>query len=255
MPDGVFLKTTSDNIGVGSADNAAQMQVYANIRNPLVVSDREALATILAKDQEYAALKARADQMDVQLAQEYEDLYAKLDEQAKAEGKRSVGKNDQIEQFFEQGNIALREAAGAARTRATQVLKDAGYDGLVMERDKGSFGRSVKTVVAFNPDQTRIKSRTVPAIDTTKPAPEPRPDGIKQAEASVAKPEDTRALAAQHSVDPATGAFPEEAQVAQLATEGRLTPDDAANLAQAEADYHAGSAFGEALKSVVGCLL
>jgi hypothetical protein len=92
-------------------------------------------------------------------------------------------------------------------------------------------------------------------VDTSKPAPEPRPDGIKQAEASVARPEDTKALAAQYSVDPATGAFPEEAQVAQLATEGRLTPDDAANLAQAEADYHAGSAFAEALKSVVGCLL
>jgi GNAT superfamily N-acetyltransferase len=94
-----------------------------------------------------------------------------------------------------------------------------------------------------------------PAIDTSKPAPEPRPEGIKQAEASVARPEDTKALAAQYGVDPATGAFPEEAQVAQLATEGRLTPDDAANLAQAEADYHAGASFGEALKSIVGCLL
>jgi hypothetical protein len=93
------------------------------------------------------------------------------------------------------------------------------------------------------------------AVDTTRPAPALRPDGIKQAEASVAKPEDIKALAAQHSVDPATGAFPEEAEVAQLATEGRLTPDDAATLAQAEADYHTGSAFAEALKSVVGCLI
>jgi hypothetical protein len=99
------------------------------------------------------------------------------------------------------------------------------------------------------------RPKVAPAIDTSKPAPEPRPEGIKQAEASVAKPEDTKALAAQYSVDPATGAFPEEAQVAQLATEGRLTPDDAANLAQVEADYHAGSAFAEALKSVVGCLV
>jgi hypothetical protein len=92
-------------------------------------------------------------------------------------------------------------------------------------------------------------------MDVSAARPEPRPEGIKQAEASVAKPEDTKALAAQYSVDPATGAFPEEAQVAQLATEGRLTPDDAANLAQAEADYHAGASFGEALKSIVGCLL
>jgi hypothetical protein len=94
-----------------------------------------------------------------------------------------------------------------------------------------------------------------PSIDTAKASPERRPDGIKQAEASIAKPEDTKALAAQYSVDPATGGFPEESEVAQLATEGRLTPDDAATLAQAEADYHTGSAFAEALKSVAGCLL
>jgi hypothetical protein len=108
---------------------------------------------------------------------------------------------------------------------------------------------------AIQKTQAVTRVNTPGAIDTSKPVPEPRAEGIKQAEASVAKPEDTKALAAQYSVDPATGAFPEEAQVAQLATEGRLTPDDAANLAQAEADYHAGASFGEALKSIVGCLL
>lgn len=93
------------------------------------------------------------------------------------------------------------------------------------------------------------------AVDTTQARTEPRSEGVKQAEASVAKPENTKALAAQFSVDPNTGAFPEETEVAQLATEGRLTPDDAMTLAQAEADYHTGSAFAEALKSVAGCLL
>jgi hypothetical protein len=93
------------------------------------------------------------------------------------------------------------------------------------------------------------------AIDTTAARPEPRSEGVKQAEASVAKPENTKALAAQFSVDPNTGSFPEEADVAQLATEGRLTEQDAVTLAQAEADYQTGSAFAEALKSVAGCLL
>jgi hypothetical protein len=93
------------------------------------------------------------------------------------------------------------------------------------------------------------------AIDNTKARTEPVPEGRKQAEAAISKPEDTKALAAQHSVDPATGAFPEETEVAQLAAEGRLTPDDAVTLAQAEADYHTGAAFAEALKSVAGCVL
>jgi hypothetical protein len=93
------------------------------------------------------------------------------------------------------------------------------------------------------------------AVDTTTARSEPRAEGVKEAEASVAKPENTKALAAQYSVDPQTGAFPEEADVAQLAAEGRLTADDAVTLAQVEADYHTGSAFAEALKSVAGCLL
>lgn len=99
------------------------------------------------------------------------------------------------------------------------------------------------------------RAKPAPGIDSTVARPEPRAEGVKEAEASVAKPENTKALAAQYSVDPQTGAFPEEADVAQLAAEGRLTADDAVTLAQAEADYHTGSAFAEALKSVAGCLL
>jgi hypothetical protein len=99
------------------------------------------------------------------------------------------------------------------------------------------------------------RDKPAPAIDTTAARPEPTPEGVKRAEASVAKPEDTKALAAQYSVDPATGAFPEEADVAQLAAEGRLTAEDTVTLAQAHADYETGASFAEALKSVAGCLI
>jgi hypothetical protein len=92
-------------------------------------------------------------------------------------------------------------------------------------------------------------------IDTYRPASEPLPEGIKQAEASVAKPEDTKALAAQHSVDPATGAFPEEADITQLADEGRLTEQDIQTMAQAHSDYEVADAYAEAIKSVAGCLI
>jgi hypothetical protein len=38
-------------------------------------------------------------------------------------------------------------------------------------------------------------------------------------------------------------------------TEGRLTEDDEADLADAQTAFEDGKAYGEALKSVVGCLL
>jgi hypothetical protein len=135
------------------------------------------------------------------------------------------------------------------------VKENPGVRVLAGERVSGARRGGIHGLAGTGEHIALTLPRTRTAIDTAKPAPETRPEGIKQAEASVAKPEDTKALAAQYSVDPATGAFPEEAQVAQLATEGRLTPDDAVNLAQAEADYHAGASFGEALKSIVGCLI
>ncbi|PAQ00901.1 hypothetical protein LRP31_25430 [Mesorhizobium mediterraneum] len=99
------------------------------------------------------------------------------------------------------------------------------------------------------------KPKTAPAIDTTAARPDVAPEGIKQAEAAVAKPDDAKALAAQYRVDPQTGSFAEEAEVAQLAAEGRLTAEDANTMAQAQSDFETGASYAEALKSVAGCLL
>lgn len=99
------------------------------------------------------------------------------------------------------------------------------------------------------------RAKPTPAIDTTAAKPDPAPEGIKQAEAAIAKPDDARALAAQYRVDPQTGSFAEEAEVAQLAAEGRLTETDVNTMAQAQSDFETGSAYAEALRSVAGCLL
>jgi hypothetical protein len=99
------------------------------------------------------------------------------------------------------------------------------------------------------------RPKTAPAIDTSVARADAAPEGIKQAEASVAKPDDAKALASQYRVDPQTGGFHEEAEVAQLAAEGRMTEHDVATMAQAQADFETGSAYAEALKSVAACLL
>jgi hypothetical protein len=149
------------------------------------------------------------------------------DQLAKAENDFRIGPQKQAKQ--------ARSALASARHEFSKVRREA--DARAAKLD------------AVNTLRNKV------AVDTTAARPEPRAEGVKEAEASVAKPENTKALAAQYSVDPQTGAFPEEADVAQLAAEGRLTADDAVTLAQAEADYHTGSAFAEALKSVAGCLL
>ncbi|RUU81287.1 hypothetical protein [Mesorhizobium sp. M7A.F.Ca.MR.362.00.0.0] len=135
-------------------------------------------------------------------------------------------------------------------------IKAAGYDAIINPEKM--------EVVLFDGSQVRRKPLIAPpaeraaaprTIDTTAARPDPAPEGVKQAEASVAKPEDTKNLAEQYRVDTKTGSFAEEGEVAQLAAEGRLTEEDAATLAQAQIDYETGSAYAEALKSVAGCLL
>jgi hypothetical protein len=92
-------------------------------------------------------------------------------------------------------------------------------------------------------------------LDTSPARPDPIPEGRTEAEAKVAKPENYKALADQYRVDPETGTFPEEAELRQLAQEGRLSEEDMAVLDDADAAYQDGASYGEALKSVVGCLL
>lgn len=93
------------------------------------------------------------------------------------------------------------------------------------------------------------------AIDNTVARPDPAPDGLNAAEARSAKPDGFKEQAEQYRINPETGAFPEEEQIAQLATEGRLTPEDAEALAAAQADLDTGNAYAEALKSVARCVL
>jgi hypothetical protein len=93
------------------------------------------------------------------------------------------------------------------------------------------------------------------AVDNSAPRPEPIPEDRQPAETRIAKPDDYKAMSAQYGVDPEAGTFVEEADVARVRTEGRLTADDEADLADAQAAFEDGKAYGEALKSVVGCLL
>lgn len=92
-------------------------------------------------------------------------------------------------------------------------------------------------------------------VDNTAARPEPPPEGRKEAEGAIAKPDDYKAMASQYRVDPDSGSFSEEADIAQLGVEGRLTEEDVSVLDSAQSAYEDGAAYGEALKSVASCLI
>jgi len=83
----------------------------------------------------------------------------------------------------------------------------------------------------------------------------PRPEELSAAQSRIAKPDNYKMLAEQYGVDAETGSFREEADIQQLAIEGRLTEEDAAVLAETQNAYENSNAYSEALKAVVNCLV
>ncbi|WAJ26289.1 hypothetical protein [Antarcticirhabdus aurantiaca] len=92
-------------------------------------------------------------------------------------------------------------------------------------------------------------------VDNSPPRPDPVPEARAEAEAFVAKPQDMRAVAEQNRVDAEAGTFLEQAEVDQVRAEGRPTDTDEDELVAADGTFQDATAYGEALKAAVGCLI
>lgn len=117
----------------------------------------------------------------------------------------------------------------------------------------GDRGAGIKEAVGAAVEREVRRSSRI--VDASPARPESPPAGRAEAEAKVAKPENYKALADQYRVDPEAGTFPEEAELRQLAQAGRLSDEDMAVLDDADAAFQDGVSYGEALRSVVSCLL
>ena len=115
MPTGIFMKPTSDNIGVSGNK---QMALYANIRNPLTVNNRAELVRFYEKN-----------------IDGYKDARENI--------------NDIDSEY---------EASKKAKSLIDDYFRSSNYDGVIVNNDVGSFGRSTKTYIAFK--YTQVKSAT-----------------------------------------------------------------------------------------------
>ena len=148
MPNGIFLKDTDKDIGLTRGE-PEQMKLHVNIKKPLHVKNRTDLLNELSGDDEYTRLKNEHDAIDL--------WYKKKFNQAWSEPETD-DKLDMLDAITEEWNAESRNAATLARNRATEYIKSLGYDGLIVDFDLGTHGRSTKTIVQFSPNQ--IKSAT-----------------------------------------------------------------------------------------------
>lgn len=139
-PEGIYLKTTPEELKLGKGQQK-QMEMYANIRQPLEAKDRAALVEQLRQDEQYRGLKDKLEAL--------ENRYEKLLEEAEA-------KEDEADRILEEWRKEEETLSRQAHKRAAAYLKSQGYDGVHLLKDEGGTGKgSVETWIAFSANQVK----------------------------------------------------------------------------------------------------
>lgn len=176
-PFGIFLKRTSRNIGVRGEK---QMELYADIRNPLRVRDRTELVSKLRElSVDYARLKDESAQIDKEYGAKFEEAknafksfliqWRKNNPDAPPRAAYDADGFDAA--FNAEDNVvkewtrAKDELALRAKTSITQALRDNGYDGVILENDKGSWWRSTDAYIALDANQVKNTTNKTPTTD------------------------------------------------------------------------------------------
>lgn len=176
-PFGVFLKKSSKDIGV---KGNRQMELYANIKNPLQVRDRSELVFHLARmSPEYEALKAKSDVVDKEYGRKFEkakkdfvDFIAEWRRQNPNASRSALYEVDGFNRVFDaEDNIVEEwgkvkdELALQAKETITAALRNNGYDGVIISEDSGSFGRTTDAYIALDANQVKRTDNLNPTGD------------------------------------------------------------------------------------------
>ena len=166
-PFGVFLKSSSNDIGV---NGSRQMELYADIKNPLQVRDRSELVSRLVEmSPEYTALKNRSDAIDKEYSQKFEkakkdfvDFITEWRRQNPDAPRSALYEVDEFNKVFDAEDSIVEEWGKAkddlalqAKEAITSALRNNGYDGVIISRDAGSFGRTTDAYIALDARQVK----------------------------------------------------------------------------------------------------
>lgn len=174
-PFGIFMKRSANDIGL---KGKYQMALYANITNPLRATSREDLnRQFRMLSSEYAEICDRIEQVNAEYRAEDERLQKAFVEyivswrKANPDASRKAIYDDPgfIEIYeAEDRNIeawpeALKNLEIAAKEAITLALRNAGYDGVFLESDVGSWGRKTDAIIALDTEQVKNISNKTPS--------------------------------------------------------------------------------------------
>ncbi len=175
MPNGIFLKPTSENIGL---KGDKQMRLYAKIENPLVFYNREHAQRYWKQNIDgYDAVVKKLAENDKKYNELFEDAFSEkriarrrgvefsdlTREQQASIIEESSRKCDEILKEWRAENSKIEIKAKAL---INSYLKKSGFDGIHLFEDKGSFGRKIETWIALSSNQVKNANNENP---TTSP--------------------------------------------------------------------------------------
>ena len=174
-PHGIFLKPTAEDIGL---KGSKQMQLYANITNPLQFYTRgdalwhwkqniegyaDVIAEIAANDREYGERFDEAFNLKRMARRRKNMEFSDMDRAAQdALFEESEAASERVLEEWKEANTALDKKAKAL---IDAYLEKNGYDGVLLREDQGSFGRKVQTYIALRPEQAKLTTNKTPTSD------------------------------------------------------------------------------------------
>lgn len=178
---GIFLKSSDKNIGLKGSN---QMPLYADIKNPLTVRNREQLIHELQKISDgYATELAEHQALDVQYKQKTDNAIRVLREymvqwrRDNPDASRTALYDDsRFNQLFnaednltDEWESKAREIELRSKETITRDLEAAGYDGVIIQQDVGSFGLSTDAYITLHPAQIKSATDNIGTFDGKNP--------------------------------------------------------------------------------------
>lgn len=176
-PFGVFLKTSDKDIGLRGKN---QMELYANIKRPLMAKDRSDLVRKLRKlSDRYAKIKDKSSTVDEEYSKKHEEaknalvkFIATWRKENPEASRAAIYEAEGFEEAFDAEDNVVNEWTAAkdklaeqAKDAITNALRENGYDGVVIEEDVGSFGRRTVAYIALEENQVKNVDNTLPTED------------------------------------------------------------------------------------------
>lgn len=180
-PFGIFMKPHDGDIGLSGK---TQMALFARIVNPMTVNDREELVKRLKRfSPKYSEMLLEREKLNAEYEEKIEKAAQDWNRYAKEfrannpdAPKDALYGDEKFMELYDAEDALTDEWTEEAdklalkmKEEITSVLKEKGFDGVIIKKDAGSGGRSVETYIALDPTQVKSATDNIGTFDRHNP--------------------------------------------------------------------------------------